>query len=463
MVAALPSIARAFPDRPIPRPPPALGALLHAARLTGADLGFAAIDVASGAVIADRAGAVLRPPASTLKVVTALYALDRLSPGHRFATRVLRDGDTLILAGGGDPTLDSDRLAELAARSAAAAGNWRPARLLVWDGALPGRAEIAAGQAPQVPYNPAVSGIMLNFNRVELGWRCPSQGTCTLTLAARGEHVAAPARTISATQGRGYVHGEDGGSERWTVPPVKGRGTRWLPVRNPALYAGDFFRSQCAARGLVLPAPERLGGPAPRGAELARTESEALPQILREMLLYSTNLTAEAVGLAASRAPDAEGSAAAMSAWLADQGAGTAELADHSGLSPASRIAPMAMARLFALVRNRQQLALLLKTDPLSDVLGRQSGGADTQVAVRGKTGTLNFVSNLVGYAAGGSSEIAFACMVEDAERHAATSGEDLPAGVIGWTARAKALQRDAVAATLATLNRRPRPLPPEI
>lgn len=83
-------------------------------------LAYAVLDPATGEVLAQRAADLSLPPASTLKTVTALYALDRLGEGHRFGTRVIRSGNMLILAGGGDPVLDTDALGELAARVAEA-------------------------------------------------------------------------------------------------------------------------------------------------------------------------------------------------------------------------------------------------------------------------------------------------------------------------------------------------------
>lgn len=44
-------------------------------------------------------------PASTMKLLTALAALESLGPEHRFVTRVVRTGNRLTLVGGGDPLL----------------------------------------------------------------------------------------------------------------------------------------------------------------------------------------------------------------------------------------------------------------------------------------------------------------------------------------------------------------------
>jgi len=44
-------------------------------------------------------------PASTMKLLTGLAALESLGPEHRFVTQVVRSGDRLTLVGGGDPLL----------------------------------------------------------------------------------------------------------------------------------------------------------------------------------------------------------------------------------------------------------------------------------------------------------------------------------------------------------------------
>ncbi len=436
--------------RPALRRVPPPGVLLARAQLGEARLGWAVVDGA-GALIEGHGAGDPMPPASTLKTVTALYALDRLGGAHRFVTRVLRSGDTLVLAGGGDPLLDSDRLARLADEAALAAGDWRPARLAVWGGALPRVDQVAPGQAAQLAYNPTLSGIMLNHNRVRLGWRCDS--TCDLTLTAAGTRHAPRAFGISAALGpaAGWSHGTGpGGAEHWGVPRrALGRsGERWLPVRAPELYAGDVFQTLCRAAGLPIPAVE-IAMAEPTGAVLAESASLPLRDILRGMLKHSTNLTAEAVGLAASGADDLPASAAMMRDWVAAQGGGGAVFADHSGLNAGSRIAPLVLARLLAPAHAR--LRPLLNADPVGPV----------GLEVDAKTGTLNFVSNLAGYATRpDGTGLSFACMIGDEARRQASAGTELPDGVIGWTDRARSLQ---AALLMGLADEPPRPLPPEI
>ncbi len=60
-------------------------------------------------------------PASTMKVVTAVTALETLGRGHTFATRVMSGPEegSIILVGGGDPLLSRADLTRLAERTAA--------------------------------------------------------------------------------------------------------------------------------------------------------------------------------------------------------------------------------------------------------------------------------------------------------------------------------------------------------
>lgn len=413
----------------------------------GGAVAYALIDPATGTVLAERQADLPLAPASTLKSVTALYALDRLGAGHRFATRVFRAGNMLILAGGGDPVLDTDALDALAAATVAAekgSGRGAPVSFAVWGGALPRIGRLDPAQDEHLPYNPSISGMVLNFNRVHLNWRRGEQGY-RLSLQARGRKLSPRAYTASIApvdRALPLFTYESGKRENWTIArrSLGKSGSRWLPVRRPELYAGDVFQTLCRARGLVLPNPEVIEL-LPDGQEIARQDSPPLDEIIRGMMEYSTNLTAEVIGLQASGAGDIGRSAAAMADWLRGQGIATGfAFHDHSGLSPENRVTARMMAQLAAGPGQARGLRRLMKTIPLRDAQGKRK---PSDIAVEAKTGTLNFVSNLAGYAQReGGRELAFAILTGDEPRRAASQGQELPEGVMGWTKRSKRLQQ---------------------
>jgi D-alanyl-D-alanine carboxypeptidase/D-alanyl-D-alanine-endopeptidase (penicillin-binding protein 4) len=430
--------------------------LLAQAQL-GGRVSFAVADARTGLGLEGRGRDDPMPPASTAKALTAAYALDRLGPDFRFRTRLVAtgpvDGDRiagdLILMGGGDPTLDTDALAALA-RDLARTGVRRIAGRFLWhDRALPRLPSIDPDQPDHVGYNPAISGLNLNYNRVHFEW-ARGQGGYRVGMDARSDTLRPEVRLASvrvvdrATPVYTYENG--GGTERWTVAraALGDRGSRWLPTRMPGAYSAEVFRWLAAQGGVSLPDPEPADGRI-EGRAIAERTSGALPDMVRDMLAWSTNLTAEALGLTATGVGGAiparlSDSAAALNGWLAARAPGTRPaLVDHSGLSPASRISASDMVGALVALGPDSAVAGLLKDFAMRDQ------GVPHSVAVRAKTGTLNFVSALAGFArTRGGTELAFAIFAADLDRRGGVSADDAerPSGGREWNGRARALQR---------------------
>ncbi|MGZ9811083.1 D-alanyl-D-alanine carboxypeptidase/D-alanyl-D-alanine endopeptidase [Pseudoroseicyclus sp. H15] len=449
--------------RPLARP--SLEDFVGQARL-GGDVSIALRDTATGEVRAQYAGDVAVPPASVTKTLTTLYALDTLGEQHRFSTRVVSFGPIeggvltgdLVLAGGGDPGLDSDGLGELVDQLKEAGITEVQGRLLIWDGALATFPQIEPTQPINVSYNPGVAGLNLNYNRVHFEWARAGAGY-DVTMQARAARYSpdVPAERMSVIDRSApiYTYADGGETEEWTV--AKGAlgngGSRWLPVRRPWIYAGQVFRAIAEFQGITLPAPERaLAAPAPEGArELARVESPELSEIARDMLYYSTNLTAEVLGLAASAERSLQPatlrvSAAMMNLWVRERFGERVHFVDHSGLSDESRVSALQLTAILANPVARDRLRPLLKTIRMLDAQGNLLD--PPPALVQAKTGTLNFCSALAGYERTmGAADLAFATLTVNHElrEETADSLEETPPGASAWLARSRGLQNAAL------------------
>jgi serine-type D-Ala-D-Ala carboxypeptidase/endopeptidase (penicillin-binding protein 4) len=438
--------------RPRPKRPPIreVGAILAASRLEPVS-GFAVADAATGEVLEAHAPDVARAPGSVAKVLTGLYALHVLGADHRFRTELREVRDGLALVGGGDPVLDTDALVGLAL-AAQERGVTGGSRFLVAAGALPALAEIEAGQPRHEAYNPAVSGLNLNFNRVHFAWD-PKQKGGGLALTAPGSRRKARVRSIlaelaSAKGAPPLEHVFERSRERWWLSSRSASvpGSMWVPVRRPPLYAGEVFRDLAGQAGLQLPPPQVVGR-APEGAVVAAHESPALPAIVRAMLRYSTNLTAEVLGLAAAEARGAApdglvASARDMNAWAAARyGLEAPDLVNHSGLTDRSRISPADLLRVLTGEVGDDRLAPLLRPHP---VPAGEGGGPEPRVVA--KTGTLYFIRGLAGYLDAPGRRLAFAILAADDAARLEIRGPASapPPGARDWLGRARR-QEDAL------------------
>ncbi|WP_137111141.1 D-alanyl-D-alanine carboxypeptidase/D-alanyl-D-alanine-endopeptidase [Rhodobacter sp. SY28-1] len=429
-------------------------ALIAQAKLGGA-VGFVLMDAKTGEVLESREPDLMLPPASVAKAVTSLYALDRLGPGYRYATRVLATGPVqggmvqgdLVLAGGGDPTLQTDQLGDLVGRLAQAGLKGATGRFLYWDGALPVLRGIAGDQPDHVGYNAAVSGLNLNFNRAYFEWK-KVDGSWRTSVDARGERflpAVSMVRVDVAQREAPLFTYAPGRVEEWTVASAalgKG-GSRWLPVRDPGAYVAEVFRTLARAQGIRLEPGERVGA-VPSGTELGRVESEPLTEVLRDMLRFSTNLTAECCGLTASRLTTLEASGRAMSDWVAAAFGVRLDLHDHSGLGGQSRVTARGMATVLQRAEaGGRGLRAILRDVGMKDDAGKEIKGHPVKVLA--KSGTLNFVSGLAGHVLppAPGRELVFAIFSGDPERRDAVPvalREDAE-GASAWTKRARRLQ----------------------
>ncbi|MBQ0804174.1 MAG: D-alanyl-D-alanine carboxypeptidase/D-alanyl-D-alanine-endopeptidase [Sulfitobacter sp.] len=438
--------------------------LIEKANLKG-QVAFIVADAKTGTVLEEMAPTMGLLPASVTKAITALYALDTLGGDHRFETRIAVTGEVvegevqgdLILVGGGDPTLDTNMLAAMAGQLQDAGIRSIKGGFKVYQGHLPVLSRIDPDQPDHVSYNPGISGVALNFNRVHFEWKRGNNGYAVTMDGRSDKYRPEVAMAVMQVQDRAsplYTYREETERDNWTVAkPALGRGgSRWLPVRKPGLYAGDVFATMAGANGIRLRGLEVITEMPAHTKVVVAQQSAPLRDILRDMLKFSTNLTAEMTGLAATMArgktpATLQESAAEMNLWaIAKLGLKNPALVDHSGLGEASRISASDMLKALVSVNGTEGLKPILKKITLRDSKGKPL--PDHPIKVDAKTGTLNFVSTLAGFMqAPNGREMAFVVFSADEPRRSKLSRaqRERPDGGSAWNARAKRLQQGLI------------------
>tara|TARA_R110002096_G_scaffold14582_5_gene50720 strand:+ start:33253 stop:34710 length:1458 start_codon:yes stop_codon:yes gene_type:complete len=423
-------------------------------------------DAVTGRILEASSGDKSLPPASVAKALTTIYALQNLGSNWQFKTRVVASGSQVIggilqgdltLQGGGDPALDTDGLADLLAQLQARGITGISGKFGVYAGALPYQRVLDRDQQEYVGYNPSISGLNLNFNRVFLEWKRGETGY-DFALSAKSKSFkpavgSVSIRAVNRTEPV-YKYSSVGGRDSWTVSSqaLGSKGNRWLPVRNPADYAGEVFVQLAADMGIKLPAHRMLKSPQ-QGAIMAQAESAPLSAICRSMLKYSTNLTAETVGLSASlkrgvRIAKVSDSAGSMSDWVkARFRLRDLRLVDHSGLGDNSKVSAKEMVKVLGSVGWNGPLRSLMKPIRLRNAEWKKAPieGVD----VMAKTGTLNFTSALAGYLTAASGQrLVFAIFTVDQRARASIpkAKRDRAPGARGWSRQSRIFQHQLLA-----------------
>ena len=319
-------------------------------------------DAATGAVLLDRGRSTAAPPASTAKIATAAALLEVRKPTDRIITRVVAGADagTVVLVGGGDPTL-----------TAAAPGQ---------DGAYADAARISDLVTQLRQSGVAVTRVLVDASLfggpdVAPGW-APGDAPSTF---------AAPITAVMVDGAR-----DEPGAEQRSADP-----------------AGAAGRALVSALGLPGTSVTTTGR-APVGAQvLASVASAPMSKLVEQMLQQSDNVIAEClarqVAIAEGLPATFAGAVTAIRTVLHEAGVSIGStMFDGSGLAASDRLAPASLVDLLDLAAYgpRAELRDVIAELPVAGWEGtladryRGSAGAGF---VRAKTGTLTGVSTLAG------------------------------------------------------------------
>jgi D-alanyl-D-alanine carboxypeptidase/D-alanyl-D-alanine-endopeptidase (penicillin-binding protein 4) len=328
-------------------------------------------------VIADNADRGM-VPASTMKLVTALAAIERWGLDHRFTTEFRQAADgRLWVVGKGDPYLVSEELDE-AVRALKRAGIGSVKGIGLDDTLFVAGDRIPGRSASHNPYDAPVTALAANFNTVNV-------------IVSGGSVRSAEVQTQLTPTARRMGAAMGGGKQRVN-----------LKTRDNALrHFGELLELKLQSAGIRVNGDVQIGR-APAGSKLVLTHrnSRPLSTVVENMLKYSTNFVANDLFLLLGE--QGGQSSMAQSQRVVEDWArrkfGWRDFAieDGAGLSRGNRLS------------GRQLIEVLDALAPHRNLVSAQEGNPN----VRAKTGTLRGVSCYAGWVRRGGDWAPFSLLI---------------------------------------------------
>ena len=341
--------------------------------LEGAAIGFCLLGEDGKVIYASPLAETALCPASSLKTVTTGAALGLLGMDFRFETLLngtaevgkdgALDGD-LVLIGGGDPTLESDDLGELA-DAAVKAGLKKVTGQLRVDASIFPREAVSdhwnwgdIGNA----YGAGIYGLNLDHNRLTVRFEPGSVDGAPAKFLAGGP---APKETkwnsfvSTGAAGSGdqvVVYSEPYGrvvTLRGTVPAGESEFSLRGANPDPPTLAGETLRARLEAAGVKF-GGATTAAEAEAKVNLAKHQSAPLPEIIDHLHRVSDNVEAQSLFLTIGRKQKDDPTNAICSFW---EKAGVEFVAfryvDGSGLARANMIRPIDLAKVNYVARHQ--------------------------------------------------------------------------------------------------------------
>ena len=480
--------------------PAPLERLLQAARIPDSAVGV--VVLRGNTTLLSHGADTSMQPASTMKLVTSMVALDQLGPIFRGRTELRTRADLvggvlqgdLILRGGADADFSADVLTHML-QTLRNQGIRNIAGNLVIDRQLfqPARPDLGVApfdETPEFRYNVIPDAALLNTNLLTLDLRATDKGIKIVMLPAMEQVTVSSDMTLVTANCAAW---EDG----WKIPTVRsGVGGRLEVVLHGTFpkncstttnvnvldrhdYTARLFRATWRSLGgsfggdvVEALAPAPLSGPAPAasaiGADGSRLLTDhvarALPELLRDQNKNSDNTLARLLYLSLGSQetdtwfgshplpPAVPASSTALRAeqvvraWFQRHQIDDSGLVieNGSGLSRTERLRPIQLAAVLQAASQSPWAPEFLASLPIAGLDGtmrRRLRDGPATARARIKTGTLNDVVAIAGFVPDANNQMCIVVGIINSEQAAHGVGRAVLDALIDWVATTAAAE----------------------
>ncbi|CBW27397.1 putative peptidoglycan biosynthesis-related [Halobacteriovorax marinus SJ] len=347
-------------------------------------------------------------PASTLKLLSMIYALNTLGESFTFKTKFFYSGEiknnTLIgdlyIVGDGDPYFNHPSLINLAMalkklRVEKVEGN------LYYDNTLFAQADsISTMGLGDQTYNPSLGALNSEFNRLSL-W----------TRASEVESIipGLPVKITKAQQGffpTQNFRSSESSNESWFLKKgAKLKIREDLPVRDAGMWSAHLLNFHLNTLGIKVKSIQSKKAPSKNLTLITSLESLPLWNLVSLTMEYSNNLMAEAITLRACAHRNVSPITIKNCANDYIKSLGLPKdlkIFNASGLSVDNEISAKILSELlknhFLKAWKNHTFLSLLSYSGQSGWIRNRLASPDYNLRVYAKTGSLDFVNNIAGY-----------------------------------------------------------------
>jgi D-alanyl-D-alanine carboxypeptidase/D-alanyl-D-alanine-endopeptidase (penicillin-binding protein 4) len=402
-------------------------AILKTRALRGAEIGILVKSLKTNKTLFQRNADMPLNPASNVKLITTLAALQILKPEYRFKTEYLAQGNDLVVKGYGDPSVTTDRLRNVAHQLKLRGVTEVAGNLLLdasfFDSVLYAKGQDAEKNNPKLWAAP-VSALSLNRNGFEVFVRPTSAGIPAFTsIEPQSSYFNTFGHVQTTHKGFAPSIALASHSDTMTVQlsgslaESLGAQSFFRRVTNPIAYFGQSFKVILEEAGVRVKGSVKEGVALANASTLYTDLSPRLSEVVNETNKISSNFMAEMLvkAIAATvRTPATFDEGLAQIRQFLEQKVGLKHgeytLGNGSGLNKANRFSASQLVRVLEFASKdfevSSEFMASLSVAGAQGTLSRRLKDPFMQRQLRGKTGTLHGVSALSGYLAGDKDDV---------------------------------------------------------